>query len=340
MLCFIAHQRLGGGANLSCTCIYLTLLHMVEHGHTLGSRLQLLLDNTCSENKCNEVIFLLAFLVATDVFEDASFFCMMKGHTYTTLDQSFNTMQMHLKQIGIYCISSLIHHIWKALAKYSCLKVRELHALWDWRAFFKPHIDKRLSGFATGQFGPGMHEFYLRKNVKGEVRLWLRASSQASDWLPEGDGYLIFSSIPTGEPPLAAPVQLEHQWGRIEFEATLRQWFRFMVVDSERTHTNIRKEWSSVLDALPPDNDINQLADDLKPQWQELPKHNDSSCEQQTGGVSMIEGVTSLLENPPINPVKGISLPVSDSLPPSPPTVSYMVQLIGRCWSYCCGCPA
>lgn len=46
MLCFLSHTRLGGGPNLSCTCVYLSLLYMVENGHTLGSRLQLLLDNT------------------------------------------------------------------------------------------------------------------------------------------------------------------------------------------------------------------------------------------------------------------------------------------------------
>jgi hypothetical protein len=90
MLCFVAHQRMGGGANLSCTSIYLTLLYMVANGRVLGSQFRLLLDNTTSENKCNEVIFFICWLVANGIFDDASFFCMMKGHTYTGLDQSFN----------------------------------------------------------------------------------------------------------------------------------------------------------------------------------------------------------------------------------------------------------
>ena len=65
MLCFMSHTRLGGGANLSLTCIYLTLLHMVEHGHQLGSALTILLDNTTAENKCNEMLYVISRLVAT-----------------------------------------------------------------------------------------------------------------------------------------------------------------------------------------------------------------------------------------------------------------------------------
>ena len=97
MLCFVAHARLDGGANFTCTSVYLTLLFMVANGHELGSRCQLLLDNTAAGNKCNEVIFFLGWLVAMDYFQDAGFFCMLVGHTYTGLDQSFNTMIMHLK---------------------------------------------------------------------------------------------------------------------------------------------------------------------------------------------------------------------------------------------------
>lgn len=83
MLCFMAHQRLGGGANLSVTCLYLALLYMVDSGRELGTRFVALLDNTAAENKNNEMIFFVAWLVAIDAFEEASFFCMMVGHTYT-----------------------------------------------------------------------------------------------------------------------------------------------------------------------------------------------------------------------------------------------------------------
>lgn len=64
MLCFLCHERLGGGANLSVTCLYLTLLHMVQHELPVGRSLMVLLDNTTAENKCNEMMFFISWLVA------------------------------------------------------------------------------------------------------------------------------------------------------------------------------------------------------------------------------------------------------------------------------------
>lgn len=198
MVCYLAHQRLGGGANLSCTCLYLALLYAVDNGHPLGSCFTALLDNTAAENKNNEVIFFISWLVAIDVFEEASFFCMMVGHTYTGLDRSFNTMSSYLKQVGVYTVSALIQVIWSALKKFNCLYVFELHALWDWKAYFAPHVCERLGGFCTSQHGQGMHEFQVRKDHAGIVRLCVRKSSQASGWFPEGPGYQVFDTIPEG----------------------------------------------------------------------------------------------------------------------------------------------
>ena len=97
MLCFIAHERLGGGANLSCTCVYLTLLYMKDKKYKIGRLFRLLLDNTTGDNKNNTCILFICWLVLEDTFEDASFFCMLKGHTYTGLDRTFNTMIMALR---------------------------------------------------------------------------------------------------------------------------------------------------------------------------------------------------------------------------------------------------
>lgn len=54
-----------------------------------------------------------------------------------------------------------------------------------------------------GHFGSGMHEVLCRKDMEGQVRVYFRKSSQASNWLPEGDGMLVFKSIPEGQPPIA-----------------------------------------------------------------------------------------------------------------------------------------
>eukprot|EP00965_Chrysotila_dentata_P185615 6128061-Pleurochrysis_carterae.AAC.1 len=92
MFAYVARFGLGSGpSNLICTILYLTLMAMA-HTRGLGTRLNVLFDNTSGDNKSNEVVAFIAWLVLTDVFQDASFYCMLKEHTYTHLDQSFNTM--------------------------------------------------------------------------------------------------------------------------------------------------------------------------------------------------------------------------------------------------------
>lgn len=125
-----------------------------------------------------QVIFFLAWLVAKGYVVEASFFCMQVGHTYSRIDQTFRTLIGHLLSRAIWTVEQLVNSIAEYLGAYNCLGCSELHCVWNWKDFFKPHVHQRFSGFATGQFGSGMHEFVLRKDRNGEVRLWFRASSQ------------------------------------------------------------------------------------------------------------------------------------------------------------------
>lgn len=71
MLTWVTRAGLGSGPNLSCTVLLLSLLYMVEHGRPLGSKFHLLVDGTASDNKNNELIFFLAWLVENDIFDEA-----------------------------------------------------------------------------------------------------------------------------------------------------------------------------------------------------------------------------------------------------------------------------
>lgn len=83
MRAYLARDGLGCGPNLSLTVLYLGLMSLAAAGRPFGTVFNVLLDNTGEANKNNEMIFFLAWLVAMDYFEEASFFCMIKGHTYT-----------------------------------------------------------------------------------------------------------------------------------------------------------------------------------------------------------------------------------------------------------------
>eukprot|EP00965_Chrysotila_dentata_P179565 5929025-Pleurochrysis_carterae.AAC.1 len=71
---------------------------------------------------------------------------------------------------AIYTISRLVEVIWHLLQSYSAVEVKELHAVWDFKSWFAPHVTQ-FGGFATGQFGDGMHEFLVRKDRAGVVRI-------------------------------------------------------------------------------------------------------------------------------------------------------------------------
>eukprot|EP00965_Chrysotila_dentata_P079731 2630012-Pleurochrysis_carterae.AAC.1 len=69
------------------------------------------------------------------------------------------------------------------------------------------------------KFGDGMHEFVLRRDNAGLVRLHVRKSSQESTWIPEGPGYEIFASDPDPGPPALAPLKEQSQWQRPAIES-------------------------------------------------------------------------------------------------------------------------
>lgn len=191
MCSYITRHGLGSGPNLSCTCLYLSLLTMVKQGRPIGvlpplllpcphapppppkpclpccstvltpllcspligSHVNVLLDNTCGDNKNNEMIFFLAWLVQTNVCQEASFFCMMVGHTYSRIDRHFSTLITLLFTVSIYTVSQLTQYIFQFLAPYNPSQVVEMHCLWDWKAFFAPHVHGRFGGFSTSQYG-------------------------------------------------------------------------------------------------------------------------------------------------------------------------------------------
>ena len=245
------------------------------------------------------MIFFLAWLVAIGATEETSFFCMMKGHTYCRIDQSFRTLIWRLMGVPVWTVSALLRYLMSFLHTYGCRRVIELHALWDWKGYFAPHIHERFSGFATGQHGSGMHEFMLRKGSDGHVRFWFRKSSRAS-WLPEGDGYLVFNTIPEGKPKLAK-AKAEHEWSGSTVISTVRQWYRFIANSTSPTdETKIRTEWEQRFENLPPEGDTDQLALSFKPVWQDLPRFKPV----RTGTISD-SFVSDEMENPPVNPVTG-----------------------------------
>ena len=245
------------------------------------------------------MLFFLAWLVACGYVSEASFFCMQKGHTYCRIDQSFRTLIVQLLSTAVWTVTQLCSLISEYLRPYGCHSCMELHHFWDWKRFFAPHVHERFTGFATGQFGSGMHEFVFRKDHDGNVRFHARQSSAASSWLPEGEGYLVFKSIPTGQPGIAKAKE-DSKWGRATVVQTVQSWFRYMSVP-EAMLVGIKHDWKKRFADLPPaDGDLSQLSADMKLVWADLPL-----CQPQRGPGVGVANVTDAMENPAVNPITG-----------------------------------
>ena len=306
ILAYVTRAGLGSGGDLSCTILYLGLMQMVRLGVPIGEVLHVLLDNTAADNKVliccsackcfvlvvcccvvdktipkttlhangaqnNTMIFFLGFLVLRDHVEEAGFFCMQVGHTYSRIDQSFRTLIRHMMSRPIYTVTEMLSSIAVYLSAYGSLGCFELHCMWSWSAFFAPHVHERFTGFDTGQFGSGMHQFMVRKDPHGVVRLWVRPSSQASSWLPEGEGMPIFKSEPSGHPELknAKP---DVEWRRAAVEATVNAWMSYMPV-SPNVLASIKDNWRARFSCLPPPNgDITQIPVSQQLEWADLPR--------------------------------------------------------------------
>ena len=154
-----------------------------------------------------------------------------------------------------------------------------------------------------------MHECLIRKDSDGAVRLWMRKSSQASSWLPEGPGLKVFnpSEEPIPMPPPPATAKTDAEWGRDDCESTIRAWYSFMAVDMSRLQ-QIKAEWKKRFSQLPPDGDVSKIASEDQLKWGLLPTRR-WEIEQPRAAADALEKadrvVSGALENPPVDPLTG-----------------------------------
>ena len=92
MAAYVIHDSCGGGGAVTCTVLILILLCHARSTRPLGDMLHVQLDNTAAENKNEEVMATVAWLVFHRKFRRARVFFMQKGDTKTVLDQSFGTL--------------------------------------------------------------------------------------------------------------------------------------------------------------------------------------------------------------------------------------------------------
>jgi len=183
------------------------------------------LDNTTAENKNNTLLGCVGLLIAWGVFQEATIFFMPVGHTFNELDAAFSPLIQSLMRRVIPTVQGLISFLEEALAGKRVRVVQELHHLWNFDSWAAEHMHP-IGGYARTQQSSGMHELHIMRDSAGDVRVHMRQSSQSSTWLPEGDGDLLFKSIPSerNAPPIAQVVKAATVWNKAEVHVNVRRW--------------------------------------------------------------------------------------------------------------------
>lgn len=284
MFVFVARAALGGGANLICTVLMLTLAARLALGRPLGRVLHLQLDNTTSENKNRTLLGFVALLVAWGVFDSATVFFLPVGHTYNELDAAFGPLITNLLKVVIPTISAMLSFIENALASKKVRMVRNLPHVWDFDSHLEPFMHN-IAGFTNTQQSSGMHEFQFKCDVQGNVRMLARQSSQASTWHTEGEGDLVFKSVPemSVAPPIA-PMKKDTAWDRIVVSVNVRRWLPYLGLGATELH-KAEMEWEATFASLPPDGDITRLPQSEIMEWPSLPRR---TSERVLGGASSV----------------------------------------------------
>jgi hypothetical protein len=255
MNCYLVHESVGGGANLSCTCIYLTLMDAHKAGRPLPEELHLQLDNTVGENKCVTVFAFAGWLVQKKLVKRVRVFFLIKGHTHVVIDQAFGSITKFLRNHHVYTVQQMVKDIEEVLTrsqKYKGKKVQRLHHLFDWSLYFeKAHSG--LGGFATSAFnGDGYHDFQIALNSEGKAAMKLRKYAFTPEFVHEGPegGFYIFRE--GGFENLAEEVPImdikgDSAWDREEFSATFRQFEPYFNAPPEEL-LRIRDLWKEAME--------------------------------------------------------------------------------------------
>ena len=310
MRIFIAHESVGGGPNLVATVLYLSLLAHAASGRPLGRKLFVQLDNTCGENKCQAILAAVGWLVQVFSFDEAFINCCPVGHTFTILDESFNTLISGMNQGTLATVEEMLECIQDRMRAYQCQEVTELKAVFDFTTWFKPimHIIEGIARRgALGGLYSGMGQFLFSRDAVGKVRLKMRTGPTATTWIPESEGYLLFhegqleSPVGLGEagPPLA-PLKSFAAWQKETTVANVRRWLPFLGADLSAQREAAAK-WEARFAS------ITQTVADLQTKsptvWQGPPQRREVATAREIGGDGARRPWIGIADNPPINPI-------------------------------------
>ena len=243
-------------------------------------------------------------------FDEALINCCPVGHTFTILDESFNTLINGMNQTTLATVEEMLDCIQERMRAYQCQEATELKAVFDFSTWFKP-IMHLIEGIARrgalGGLYSGMGQFLFLRDAVGKVRLKMRTGPTATTWIPESEGYLLFHEGQLDSPigfeagPPLAPLKSFAAWQKETSVANVRRWLPYLGVD-QPAQRDAAAKWEARFASLT--QTVTDLQTPSPTIWQGPPeRRNDGATARETGGDGARRPWIGIADNPPINPI-------------------------------------
>ena len=307
MNCYLVHESVGGGSNLTCTAIYLTIQDAVRAGRPLPEELHISLDNTTGENKCVTVICFAGWLVKNKWVTCVRIFFLMKGHTHVIIDQAFGSITKFIRSRSVLSVPQLLSGIRQVISRsrrYLGQEVKELHHLYDFKTYFQD-AEYNLGGFASNTFaGDGYHDMMVTLNDDGDAVLNVKKWAATPEYTPEAEGGFhifrpgAFDKLPETVP--IAHIKGDAVWDRIDFQSTLSSFEQYYCSTQEEIE-KVRGEWKETLRNTAR-CDSSLLPENIIP-FSRL--HHASPAERAITKPAVLYNLRVDVANPPVCPIHG-----------------------------------
>lgn len=200
------------GGSGSASILHRILQHVLDKEGTLPRVFIVLMDNTCKENKNNQVIKYLAFLVKVGVFDEVLVIFLLVGHTHSIIDQRFSVMTRELSVRDAATLIALIELVKKLKLGSEAASFNvytEVEQALDWSWLLSDQLTWHFQGFQTKTIDGekhAVHAIRLSLDDTGEVVFQYKEHDRPGPWLGHcetNEPLPVFKASPAPPPEVA-----------------------------------------------------------------------------------------------------------------------------------------
>ena len=143
------------------------------------------MDNTCKENKNNQMMKYLGFLVSHGVFDEVRMLFLLVGHTHSVIDQRFSVITRHLSTEDAYTLPQLTDIVKDIKFGGGNHHFEEVKQSLDFGWLLDVHVGWKFKGFNTVKVNGEKHAIHairISKDQGGTVVFQYKEHDRPGPW--------------------------------------------------------------------------------------------------------------------------------------------------------------